>query len=86
MVLADPVPSRMYRRIVVHMTGGLDGALRVMTLLRQRCYRLRDVAVDVREGVPESRLECTVLLDREEAELLLARLHRTVAVTAAEYG
>lgn len=81
-----PPESRTYRRIVVHLTDGLDGVLRVLVVLRQRAYHLRDVAVDVREGVVESRLECTVLLSGGEVDLLLARLHRTSVVTSAVRG
>jgi hypothetical protein len=81
-----PCDSRAYRKIVVHLTDGVDGVLRVMVLLRQRTYRLRDVAVEVREGVAESRLQCTVLLAGSEVEFLLERLHRMSVVTSAERG
>lgn len=76
----------LYRSIVIHLTGGLDGVLRLVTVLRGRCYRVRDVRVDVREGVPESRIDATVLLTASDTALLLARLRRVPMVVTAEPG
>ncbi|MBO0849522.1 MAG: hypothetical protein J2P20_08675 [Pseudonocardia sp.] len=75
-----------HRAVVVYVTGGLDGVLRVMTLLRERAYRVRDVDVDVHEGVLESRVGATAYLTSEEADLLLARLRRMPVVVSAEPG
>lgn len=74
----------MHRTITVHVTGGLDGALRVATMLRGRGYRVRDLTLGVREGVVESRLDCTIALTAAEAALLLERLRRMPAVVAAD--
>lgn len=75
-----------HRAVVVYVTGGLDGVLRVMALLRGRAYRVRDVEVDVREGVVESRVGATAYLTGGEADLLLARLRRMPVVVSAEHG
>lgn len=74
----------VHRAIAVQVTGGLDGALRVATMLRGRGYRVRDLSVDVREGVVESRVGCTVALTAAETALLLERLRRLPAVVTAE--
>lgn len=92
--LSDAVPTAgrgareypTHRAVVVYVTGGLDGVLRVMTLLRGRAYRVRDVEVDVREGVVESRVGATAYLTGVEADLLLARLRRMPVVVSAEPG
>lgn len=75
-----PVP----RAIAVQVTGGLDGALRVATMLRGRGYRVRDLSVDVREGLVESRVACTVALTVAETALLLERLRRLPTVVTAD--
>jgi hypothetical protein len=75
-----------YRPIVAHVTGGLDGVLRVVTLLRGRTYRVRDLDVALREGVLESRIGCTVFLAPAQTDLLLARLRRMPSVVSAEPG
>lgn len=68
----------------MHVTGGLDGALRVVAMLRGRRYRVRDLSVDVREGVVESRITCTIVLTTNETTLLLERLRRLPVVVAAD--
>lgn len=75
-----------YRTVAIHLTDGLDGVVRVVTVLRGRSYRVRDVRVDVREGVAESRIDATVLLTGAATELLLARLRRMPVVVSAEPG
>ncbi|MGW6796313.1 hypothetical protein [Streptomyces chartreusis] len=71
------------RRVVAHVTGGMDGVLRVVTLLRGRGYRVRDLAVRMHDGVAVSEVHATVELTVPQAELLLARLHRLTAVVDA---
>ncbi|UMP00075.1 ACT domain-containing protein [Amycolatopsis sp. EV170708-02-1] len=73
-----------YRSLTVHVTDRLDGAARVVMLLRARSYRVRDMTVEVREGVVESRVQCTVWLGRDDVELLLCRLRRMPGVVSAE--
>jgi len=69
---------------VTHVTGGLDGAVRVAMMLRGRSYRVRDLAIDVREGVAVSEVRATVFVTAAESELLLKRLRRLPAVVFAE--
>ncbi|MFC9250429.1 hypothetical protein [Amycolatopsis thailandensis] len=73
-----------YRSLTAHVVGGLNGVLRVVALLHGRRYAVRGLEVEVREGVVESRVGCTVLLTEAECLLLLQRLRRVPAVVAAE--
>ncbi|WP_409465592.1 hypothetical protein [Amycolatopsis sp. GA6-003] len=81
---ASPAEFPVYRAVTAHVTGGLAGALRVLTLLHGRRYPVRGLDVDVREGVVESRVSCTVLLTARETGLLLERLRRIPVVVSAE--
>ena len=72
------------RTFITHVTGGLDGAVRVALMLRGRNYQVRDLAIDVREGVVFSEVRATVAVTAAEAELLLKRLRRLPAVVSAE--
>jgi hypothetical protein len=74
----------VHRAVTAHVTDGLDGVLRVVTVLRGRRYRIRDLAVEVRDGVVESRVRCTLVLPAGELDLLLERLRRLPAVMSAE--
>jgi hypothetical protein len=76
-----PAVPPPHRSVAAHVTGGLDGALRVITLLRGRQYRVRDLHVDVRDGA--SRVTCTVVLTATDLDLLVARLQRLPAVVSA---
>jgi hypothetical protein len=76
----------MHRCVVVHVDGGLDGVLRVLTTLRGRQYRVRDLAVQVHEGVRVSEVRATVVLTADHTDLLLDRLRRLPAVLTAERG
>ena len=69
----------VYCSVTASVTGGLDGALRVMTLLRGRRYQVRDLHVHVDEG----RVTCAVLLTPAELDLMLARLRRLPSVVSA---
>jgi hypothetical protein len=79
----QPEPPADYK-FVTHVTGGLDGAVRVAMMLRGRNYRVRDLAIDVREAVVVSEVRATVFVTAAEAELLLKRLRRLPAVVSAE--
>jgi hypothetical protein len=70
------------RSLTAHVTGGLDGALRVLAMLRGRAYRVRDLDLEVREAGP-SRVTCTVVVTAPDLDLLLARLQRMPAVVSA---
>jgi hypothetical protein len=82
----EPVPVPVHRAVTAYVIDGLDGVLRVVTLLRGRGYRVRDLTVDVREGVVESRVSCTVVLTAADAHLLVLRLRRMPVVVSAELG
>ena len=73
-----------HRRVTAYVTGGLDGVLRVVTMLRGRGYKVRDLSVEVCDGVVESAVSCTVALTAAEATLLVERLRRMPAVVSAD--
>jgi hypothetical protein len=81
-----PLPADVpaHRSVTAEVAGGLDGALRVVTMLRGRAYRVRDLRLDVGEDAAVSRVRCTAVLTPAELDLLLARLRRLPAVVAAE--
>ena len=72
--------------MIVQVTGGLDGVVRIATMLRGRRYRVRDLAVDVREGVVVSEVRATVVLTATETALLLERLRRLATVVSTEHA
>ncbi len=80
--LEDDYPA--HRPITVYVTGGLREALRVAMLLHSRNYRVRALTMDIREGVVESVVKCTVSLTTAGTDLLLARLRRLPSVVSAE--
>ena len=82
--VAAPSDVPVHRAVTAHVTDGLDGVLRVVTVLRGRRYRIRDLSVDVRDGVVESRVRCTLVLPAGELDLLLERLRRLPTVVSAE--
>ncbi|GAA4690631.1 hypothetical protein GCM10023215_29150 [Pseudonocardia yuanmonensis] len=67
--------------LTVAVTGGLDGVQRVVTLLRGRGYPVRGLTADLDDDT--GTLGLTLPLTVEEAELLVARLHRLPAVLRA---
>ena len=86
-LLPAPTPPRTadHVSVTVAVTGGLDGVQRVVTLLRGRGYPVRGLAADLADddtGTVGLHLPLTV----EEAELLVARLHRLPAVLHATLG
>jgi hypothetical protein len=54
-------------------------------MLRGRNYQVRDLAIDVREGVAFSEVSVAVVVTAAEAELLLKRLQRLPVVVSAEH-
>src|SRR5215469_9891913 len=72
------------RSFITHVTGGLDGAVRVAMMLRGRNYQVRELAIDVRGGIVFSEVRVTVVATAAEAELLLKRLRRLPVVVSAE--
>lgn len=81
---AAPGGVRSHRRYAVLITDGIDGVLRVATVLRQRGYLVRDFAADVREGVVLSAVTCTVFATAEEADLCVQRLLRIPVVVSVD--
>lgn len=82
----EPAPSAEFprhRSVTVHLVDGLDGVLKVAMMLRGRRYRVRDLSVDVREGVVESVFTCTIALSAADTALLLERLRRVPVVVSA---
>ena len=79
-----PADHPTYRCVTTHVTDGLDGVMRVMSLLRGRQYRLRDLSINVQEGVVASTVSATVLLGAQEHTLLLNRLRRVPSVVSAD--
>lgn len=81
---AGPPEFPAHRAVVVGATGGLDGVVRIATMLRGRRYRVRDLAVQVREGVVVSDIRVVVVLTASETDLLLERLRRLSVVLSAD--
>jgi hypothetical protein len=79
-----PADHPTYLCVTTHVTDGLDGVMRVISLLRGRQYRLRDLSINVREGVVASTVSATVLLGAQEHTLLLNRLRRVPSVVSAD--
>lgn len=73
-----------HRTVIIGSTGGLDGVMRIATMLRGRRYRVRDLAVHVREGVVVSEIRVVVVLTASETDLLLERLRRLAVVLSAD--
>ncbi|HWC84015.1 MAG TPA: hypothetical protein VG756_28990 [Pseudonocardiaceae bacterium] len=73
-----------HRSVTANVTGGLASVLRVVTLLHGRRYRVRNLSADVRDGMVESRVSCTVLATTAETALLLERLNRIPVVVSTE--
>jgi hypothetical protein len=70
------------RRIATYFTGGVDGIPHLVGTLADR--RVHELSVDIRDGVRESSMHCSVLLPDEETEPLLDRLRRLPSVVSAE--
>jgi hypothetical protein len=79
-----PTAFPMHRTVIILVTGGLDDVMRVAMMLRGRRYRVRDLAVVVREGVVVSEIRATVVLTASETDLLLERLRRLPSVISAD--
>ena len=80
---APDVPDHV--SVTVAVTGGLEGVQRVVTLLRGRGYPVRGLTADLADD-DTGALGVRLPLTAEEAELLLARLHRLPAVLHATLG
>jgi hypothetical protein len=65
---------RLQRRHEIVIIGGMDAVLHVGDALRHLGFPIREFAADVREGVPYSRVTCTVSLTSEESDAFPAML------------
>lgn len=79
MTLLDDSPRsdyafRMHRRHEIVTVGGMDGVLRVADALRACGYPVRDFTVEVHDGVPYSRVSCTVSVTNSESDAFAARV------------
>lgn len=89
MSLATPsfAPARsamLRRRIATYFTGGLDTVADLVRTLEQQHHAVHELSVDIRDGVRESGMACTVLLPGEQVEALLESLRELPAVVSAE--
>ncbi|GHF53857.1 hypothetical protein AMYBAR_003173 [Amycolatopsis bartoniae] len=72
------------RRIAAYFTGGVAAVPGIVGLLAQQGRTVHELSVDIRDGVRESGLDCTVLLPGDEVEFLLDRLRDLGPVVSAE--
>lgn len=76
--------SRIHRRHSIVATGGMDGAMRVATMLQSCGHPIRDFAAEVREGIVYSSLTCTVSMTADEADAFVDRLRADPSVVAVD--
>lgn len=76
--------TRVHHSYAVHTADGFDGVARITSLLRQRAYRVRDLAADIRDDHERTTLTCTVAVTAEEAALFEQRLLRVPSVITVE--
>ena len=81
--MTPPPPGRGGLGLRIGVTGGLDGAMRVLSTLRGRGYRVRGLSLHVDEAGDASVLDCVVATSPSEVGLLLERLRRLPAVLGA---
>lgn len=78
------IAARMHRRYAIVTTGGMQGLLRVATMLDSCDHPVRDFSADVREGVGYSSLTCTVSLTSDECAAFTDRLRAVDPVVAVD--
>ncbi|WP_199435324.1 hypothetical protein [Qaidamihabitans albus] len=72
------------RRIATYFTGGVEGLLTLSSTLRQGDCKVHDLTVDIRDGVTESSMVCTIMATDMDIDPLLDRLRRLPPVTSSE--
>ncbi|MPY80430.1 MAG: hypothetical protein GEV04_18625 [Actinophytocola sp.] len=72
------------RRVATYFTGGTDGILPLVSALQQRGFKVHDLSVDIRDGVPESSMVCTVMVTNDDIDLLLDHLRDLPSVVSSE--
>ncbi|GAB3574651.1 hypothetical protein GCM10027445_35860 [Amycolatopsis endophytica] len=80
---ADSGHFRVHRSFDAFVTNGLAGVVRVLMLLHSRRYAVTNLRIDVREGVVESRVSCSVSVTPAQNALLLEQLRRIPVVVSA---
>lgn len=77
-------PVLVRRRIATHFTGGVEGMLNLADMLRERGYKVHDLSVDIRDGVRESSMVCTVMVTNNDVDQLLDQLRCLNPVVSSE--
>jgi hypothetical protein len=75
---------RLQRRHEIVTTGGVDGVLRVGDALRECGFPVRDLTIEVHEGVPYSSLLCTVSVTDAESAAFAERIGALPAVVSID--
>jgi len=75
---------RILRRHTIVTTQGMDGVLAVTAELRASATLVKELAIDVREGVGCSEVTCSVSMTAEEAAEFAARLRTLDAVSSVD--
>lgn len=79
-----PLPFPVRRRIATYFTDGVDGMVNLAATLQQRGYAVHDLSVDIRDGVTESSMECTVMVGNDDVDGLLDGLRQLPSVVSSE--
>ncbi|MBK1783568.1 hypothetical protein [Prauserella cavernicola] len=72
----------MRRRIATYFTGGVEGLSTLSAALHEGGYQVHDLTVDIRDGVAESSVVCTILT--ADLDQLLDDLRELPTVVSAE--
>jgi hypothetical protein len=81
---APTAGCRILRRHTIVTSQGMDGVLLVAAELRACGGLVKEMAVDVREGVGCSELTCSVSMTAEEAADFAARLRALPSVESVD--
>ncbi|TVT52166.1 hypothetical protein FNH05_13375 [Amycolatopsis rhizosphaerae] len=72
------------RRITTYFVGGVQEIPNLVAALAQRGHSVHELSVDIREGVRESSMVCTILLPGDAIEPLLDYLRELPAVVSSD--
>jgi hypothetical protein len=76
--------ARILRRHTIITTQGMDGVLTIAAELRSCGSLVKEMHVDVREGVGCSELTCSVSMTAEEADQFATALRALPAVASVD--
>ncbi|WP_033288649.1 hypothetical protein [Amycolatopsis jejuensis] len=80
-----PTPAMLVRRrIATYFVGGIDQIPGLVSALTQHGRLVHELSVDVREGVREASMVCTVLVAPDALDGLLGCLRDLPSVVSAE--